>query len=97
MWTAGGSLKQIQARCTPASREPAPEASKVLELAHKLVPTATVIAVLVNATNPNTEAFVGNLQAAARILGVQLHILHASRERDFDTVFEAPTQRRSRR
>src|SRR5262249_13676712 len=47
----------------------------------------TVIAVLVNPTNPNTEALVENLQAAARILGVQLHILHASAERDFDTVF----------
>jgi putative ABC transport system substrate-binding protein len=30
--------------------------SKRLELAHKLLPMATVIAVLVNPTNPNTEA-----------------------------------------
>jgi putative ABC transport system substrate-binding protein len=58
---------------------------KLLELARELMPTATVIAVLVNPTNPNTEALVRDLQAAARILGVQLHILHASADRDFDT------------
>jgi putative ABC transport system substrate-binding protein len=60
---------------------------KQLELAHELVPTATVIAVLVNPTNPNAETVLRELQAAARILGVQLHILHASAERELDTVF----------
>jgi putative ABC transport system substrate-binding protein len=62
-------------------------ASKRLELAHQLLPMATIIAVLVNSTNPNTEASVRDLQAAARALGRQLHLLHASTERDFDTVF----------
>jgi putative ABC transport system substrate-binding protein len=62
-------------------------ASKRLELAHQLVPMATTIAVLVNPANPNTEALVSDLQAAARTLGLQLDILHASTERDFDTVF----------
>ena len=28
-----------------------------------------------------------NLQAAARALGLQLHVLHASTERDFDAAF----------
>jgi len=60
---------------------------KQLELAHELVPTATVIAVLVNPSNPNAETVLRELQAAARILGVQLHVLHASAEREFDTVF----------
>jgi putative ABC transport system substrate-binding protein len=62
-------------------------APKRLELAHQLAPMATIIAVLVNPTNPNTEALVRDLQAAARALGLQLHVLHASTERDFDTVF----------
>jgi putative ABC transport system substrate-binding protein len=31
----------------------------------------------------------GNLQAAAPALGMQLHVLHASTDRDLDTVFEA--------
>jgi len=60
---------------------------KQLQLAHELVPTATVIAVLVNPTNPNAEPVLRELQAAAGILGVQLHVLHASTEREFDTVF----------
>jgi putative ABC transport system substrate-binding protein len=62
-------------------------APKRLELAHELVPTATIIAALVNPTNPSGEIQSRDLQAAARTLGVQLLVLHASSERDFDTVF----------
>jgi putative tryptophan/tyrosine transport system substrate-binding protein len=68
---------------------------KRLELAHELVPTATIIAVLVNPTNPLTETILRDLQAAARILGVQLHVLHASTERDFGTVFATLAQLRA--
>jgi putative ABC transport system substrate-binding protein len=68
---------------------------KQLELAHELVPTATVIAVLVNPTNPNAETVSRGLQAAARILGVQLDVLHASAEREFDTVFASLGQLRA--
>jgi len=64
-------------------------APKRLELAHELVPTATTIGVLVNPTNPLTEALLRDLQVAARILGVQLHVLHASTEPELDTVFAA--------
>ena len=61
---------------------------KRLELLHELIPTATVVGLLVNPTSPNlAESSAKDLQAAARILGLQLHILHASSERDFDTVF----------
>ena len=70
-------------------------AAKRLEFAHELVPTATIIAVLVNPTNPNTETQLRDLQAAARILGVQLHVLYASTERDFDTVFATLAQLRA--
>jgi putative tryptophan/tyrosine transport system substrate-binding protein len=68
---------------------------KRLELAHELVPTATVIAALVNPTHPNAETIARDLQAAARILGVQLHVLHASTERDLDTVFATLAQLRA--
>ena len=60
---------------------------KRLELLHELVPTATVIAILVNPTNPLTETILRDVQAAARTLGLQLHVMQASTQRDFDTVF----------
>jgi putative tryptophan/tyrosine transport system substrate-binding protein len=63
-------------------------APKRLELAHELVPTASVIAVLINPTNANTaEPQLRDLQAAAHTLGLQLRVAHASTERDFDTAF----------
>src|SRR5262245_23753219 len=68
---------------------------KRLELAHELVQTANIIAALVNRTNPNTETILRDLQAAARILGVQLHVLHASTERDLDAVFATLAQLRA--
>jgi putative ABC transport system substrate-binding protein len=60
---------------------------KQLELMHEMVPKATVIALLLNPTNPNAETQSRDLQAAARTLGLELHVLHASTERELDTVF----------
>jgi putative ABC transport system substrate-binding protein len=68
---------------------------KRLEVAHELVPAATNIAVLVNPTNPITETQLRDLQAASRTLGLQIHVLHASAERDFDTVFATLAQLRA--
>jgi putative ABC transport system substrate-binding protein len=68
---------------------------KLLELLHEAVPTAKIMALLVNPTNSNTETLSRSLQAAARTLGVQLHVLNASTERDFDTVFVALRQLRA--
>jgi putative tryptophan/tyrosine transport system substrate-binding protein len=65
---------------------------KRLQLAHELVPEATVIAVLVNSTNPNTEAQLRDLQAAARILGVQLYVLNASTDRDLEPLLAGLAQ-----
>ena len=69
---------------------------KRLELMHELVPTATTIALLVNPSNPlvaETES--RDAQTAARTLGLQLHVLHASTDRDFDTVFASLAQMRA--
>jgi putative ABC transport system substrate-binding protein len=67
---------------------------KRLELLHEMVPTATIFALLVNPTNTNAETLARDAQAAAGTLGLQLHILHASSERDFDTVFASLVQLR---
>jgi putative tryptophan/tyrosine transport system substrate-binding protein len=67
---------------------------KRLELIHEMVPAATVIALLMNPTIPNADNVSRDFQAAARTLGLQLHILHATSERDFDTVFATLVQLR---
>jgi ABC-type uncharacterized transport system substrate-binding protein len=71
-------------------------AAKRLELLHELVPTAAVVGLLVNPTNPNLADFTTkNLRAAARSLGLEMHVLHASAERDFETVFATLLQLRA--
>jgi putative ABC transport system substrate-binding protein len=65
-----------------------------LEVAHELIPTATMIVVLINPTSPITEAFFGDMQAASRILGVQAHVLRASTARDVETAFATLAQPR---
>jgi putative ABC transport system substrate-binding protein len=63
-------------------------APKLLEVLHELIPAANSLAVLVNPTNPASAATVeSSSQAAARAVGLDLHVLHASAERDFETVF----------
>ena len=69
---------------------------KRLELLHELVPMATTFALLVNPANPTiAEANSKELQAAARTLGLDLHILNARTERDFDEVFAKLIQLRA--
>jgi putative ABC transport system substrate-binding protein len=68
---------------------------KRLELLRELVPTSTITAALVNPTNPNAETLSRGLQAAARTLGLQLHVVHASTERDLDSVFAVLAQLRA--
>ena len=61
---------------------------KQLEMLHQFVPTATTVAGLINPTFPGSETQSRDLESAARKLGLQLHLLHASAVRDFDMVFE---------
>ncbi|MGA8966109.1 MAG: ABC transporter substrate-binding protein, partial [Pseudolabrys sp.] len=69
--------------------------SKRLELLRELVPKATIVALLVNPTSPEiTEVVSRDLQSTARTLGLQLQILNASSDRDFDTVFATLAQLR---
>ena len=63
---------------------------KRLGLLHELMPHATVMALLLNPTNHALAESTGReVQAAADRLGLRLHIVHASAERDFDGVFAA--------
>ena len=61
---------------------------KRLEVLHELLPSATVLAVLVKSDNPNSAEYQSNeVLAEANSFGLQLHVLRASHEEDFDTVF----------
>jgi putative ABC transport system substrate-binding protein len=65
-------------------------ASKQLELIRNVVPMATSIALLVNPANQaQAERTTRDMEDATRKIGLRLQVLHASNERDFDTVFEA--------
>ena len=78
---------------TSLGRELAP---KRLGLLHELMPTASVMALLVNPTNTAlTKSTTRDVQAAAHALGLQLHVLHAGSEHDFDAVFETLIQLRA--
>ena len=71
-------------------------APKRLQLLHELVPTARAVALLVNPTNPTVaETNTKEVQAAARALGLELHVLNASTEGDFDGVFAKLIQLRA--
>jgi putative tryptophan/tyrosine transport system substrate-binding protein len=71
-------------------------AAKRLELMHELMPSATIMALLVNPANTALIASTTKAaQIAARALGLQLHILQASTEGEFDTVFATLAQLRA--
>jgi len=66
---------------------------KRLELLHELVPKAKSFAVLVNPTNPlSASAAMKALDGPSHALGLQLHILNASTEREFESVFAKLTE-----
>lgn len=68
---------------------------KRLELMHELLPAAKAIALLLNPNSPTTERQLKEMQTAADALGLQLHVLYASSEDDFDAVFARVRQSQS--
>jgi len=86
----GGNLTGVTSRYVEV-------APKRLELLHELVPTARVVALLVDPTNyaAQAEANIRDVQAAAGKLGLELHVLNANAERGFDGVFAELAQLRA--
>jgi putative ABC transport system substrate-binding protein len=68
---------------------------KRLELLHELIPTANAMGLLINPTSSTAETQSRDLQTAAQTLGLQLHVLRASNEHDFDAVFATLLQLRA--
>jgi putative ABC transport system substrate-binding protein len=67
---------------------------KRLELLHELIPNASVIAVLLNPSNPDIETRLHDVQAAALALGQQIHVLMASTAGEIDSAFATLAERR---
>ena len=85
----GGNVTGV----TQANQETGP---KRLQLLHELIPTAKVIGLLVNPTDPAlAEADTSAVRSAAQTLGLELHVLNASTDRDFDAIFAKLIQLRA--
>jgi putative ABC transport system substrate-binding protein len=69
--------------------------AKRLGLLHELVPNATKVAVLVNPNYPDAETQLREVQEAARTIGIQLLVLKASSEGDFDAAFASLVQQQT--
>jgi putative ABC transport system substrate-binding protein len=69
-------------------------AAKRLGLLHELVPKAVRVAVLVNPANDTNAETTLNVQEAARVIGVQVHVLDASTSREIDAGFAAVARER---
>jgi ABC-type uncharacterized transport system substrate-binding protein len=67
--------------------------SKQLGLLREVAPGTTAIAVLVNPNFPGTERQLRDVEAAARVLGLQLTVLTAGTERDMETAFATMAQK----
>jgi putative ABC transport system substrate-binding protein len=84
------SLSRPDSNLTGATTLTPEVEAKWLQLLHEMVPGAKSLALLINPTSPNlAEAQSRNLQAAARSRGLQLHVVRASTDQDFDTAFES--------
>ena len=68
---------------------------KRLEILREALPDATVIGLLVNPTNPNTEENLIEAQEAARLMGRKLLVVKASAASDFVAAFDILVQQRA--
>jgi putative ABC transport system substrate-binding protein len=68
---------------------------KRFELLRELVPTAKLIAVMANPTNPPGNADRRDVEAAARAIGQRIIVLEASGESDFEPAFTAMVRQRA--
>ena len=85
----GGNITGV----TQTNQEVTP---KRLQLLHELVPSASIMALLVNpASHYQAETQSRGALSAAHTLGLELHVLNASTDSDLDSVFASLTQLRA--
>ena len=88
------SLNRPGANATGASVFTTELGAKRLELLLELVPTASVIGLLINPDYQGAVAEAAAVRAAARESGRQILVLHASTKREIDAVFAGFAQQR---
>jgi putative ABC transport system substrate-binding protein len=69
---------------------------KRLQVLHELAPSARIIVLLVNPTNPNADTISRDLETAARSVGLEPQTLPASNDRDLEAVFANLVDMRAR-
>jgi putative tryptophan/tyrosine transport system substrate-binding protein len=84
-----GSLSRPEGNLTGVSSLSVEVSPKRLEFMHEVIPTASLFVVVVNPTSPTAPSQLKSLHAAADMLGVRLHVLHAGAEQEFDAAFTA--------
>ena len=90
------SLNRPDGNVTGVSQTNVEMVAKRLELMHELLPAVRVFALLVNPANPAlAEPATKEVQAAARALGLELHVLNANTEGEFDGAFSKLIQLRA--
>jgi putative ABC transport system substrate-binding protein len=69
--------------------------AKRLGLLREIVPSTTLVTVLLNPAWPTFDTQLNDVQDAARAIGQQIHILRANTEREIDAAFDRATELRA--
>ena len=81
------SLNRPGGNLTGTSMFTAEIASKNVNLLKEMVPAATLVAYLINPTNPAAKIYSDSVIAAASALGITARVVNASTEQDLDDAF----------
>ena len=84
----GGNLTGVSSLSVEVSR-------KRLEFMQEVRPSTNVFAVAINPASPTSGSQLKHLQAAASSLGMELNVLKASNEQEFDSMFTAVNDMRA--
>jgi ABC-type uncharacterized transport system substrate-binding protein len=82
------SLSRPSGNITGMASVSAELGGKGLQLLQAVLPSATAVAVLTNPANPTAMRHSSNVEAAARAIGVRLHVVEAGTSDRFDGAFD---------
>jgi putative ABC transport system substrate-binding protein len=86
------SFNRPRGNATGVSQYVADLAAKRLELLHALAPNAALIGMLVNPKLPDGGSQWKDVEQAARVMGQQVHVVHAGSEDEFNSAFATLVQ-----